>query len=97
MRSNENARVNLDLSRTTGLENIPFQAFCDCANLTNIEIPSTVTRIENTVFNLCINLTDVGIPARVTTIEFGAFYGCQNHLHRRYNKRIAKTQGSMSL
>lgn len=76
--SNENVKVNLDLSGTTGLANIPFQAFRDCANLINIEIPESVTHIDWDAFRECIGLTDIKIPASVTIIEKNAFFGCRS-------------------
>ncbi len=71
--SNENVKVKLDLSGTTGLENIPFQAFRDCANLINIEIPESVTNIDGGAFRECIGLTDIKLPKSVTNIDGGAF------------------------
>ena len=77
LRSNENAKVNLDLSGTTGLKNIPTsQAFRDCANLINIEIPKSVTRIGCSAFRECSSLTNIEIPESVTHIDNGAFWGC---------------------
>lgn len=78
LHSNGNAKVNLDLSKTTGLENIPFQAFSDCANLINIEIPESVTSIDSYAFRNCTNLTTIEIPESVTSIGGDAFASCTN-------------------
>ncbi len=74
--SNENAKVNLDLTETTGLENIPGAAFRGCSNLTNIEIPANVICISYDAFRECIGLTDIKIPTNVTHINNGAFWEC---------------------
>lgn len=76
LRSNENAKVNIDLSGTTGLENISFEAFQGCANLINIKLPESVTNIDFLAFRRCIGLTDIKIPASVTHIGGGVFWGC---------------------
>lgn len=76
--SNENAKVNLDLSGTAGFENIPSWAFKNCTSLINIKIPTSVTRIGGGAFWECTNLTDVEIPKGVTSIGDIAFVGCHN-------------------
>ena len=74
--SNKNAKVNLNLSKTTGLESIPKHAFLECTGLTNIEIPSTVTSIGDYAFVSCTRLTSIKIPEGVTSIGEGAFFEC---------------------
>ena len=76
LRSNEYAKVNLDFSRTTGLEKIPSWTFKGCTNLTNIEIPTSVTSIGNYAFDKCTSLTTIKIPESVTSISSGAFLNC---------------------
>ena len=76
LRSNENAKVNLDLSETTGLERIPYQAFSKCSNLTNIEFPLSVTSINDYAFRGCSSLVDIKIPTSVTRIGNWAFESC---------------------
>lgn len=55
---------------------IPSQAFENCAALTSINIPSTVTSIEGSAFNHCINLVSVNIPQSITYIPSYAFNDC---------------------
>lgn len=88
LRSNENAKVNLDLSKTTGLENIPSWAFKDCTSLTNIKIPSSVTSIDKMAFMSCKNLTDIKIPESITSIRDSAFYGCKNLIDIKIPKSV---------
>lgn len=76
LRSNENAKVNLDLSETTGLENIPSWAFYGCTGLTNIEIPENVTSIGNGAFYECRDLKSIELPESVTSIGGSAFEDC---------------------
>ena len=45
-------------------------------NLTNIEIPSSVTLIGPKAFESCSGLTSISIPSSVTSIGSSAFSGC---------------------
>jgi len=44
--------------------------------LTSIEIPDSLTSINNAVFSGCSGLTSIEIPNSVTSIGYTAFYGC---------------------
>ncbi len=76
LRSNENAKVNLDLSGTTGLESIPSRTFSRCIKLVSIKIPASVTSIGDSAFYGCTSLTTIEIPASVTSIGKAAFAEC---------------------
>ena len=76
LRSNENVKVNLDLSETTGLESIPEFAFLECTGLTNIEIPANITTIKIGAFYQCTSLKNIKIPENVTSIGGYAFVEC---------------------
>ena len=72
---------NLDMNRDTHLSKIRFikvLAFWECSNLTNINIPSSVTNIEEAAFYGCSSLTSINIPSSVTSIGKEAFWGCSN-------------------
>ena len=57
---------------------IGVSAFEGCrSQLTSVEIPDTVTRIERYAFYECKRLTKVVVPDSVTYIGFGAFYHCR--------------------
>ncbi len=53
-------------------------AFLDCAGLTNITIPNSVTNIGFAAFSGCSGLTSVTIPDSVTSIDDYAFPGCSS-------------------
>ena len=78
MKNNASAEITLNLSGTTGLTEIPDEAFGSCYNLTNVIIPDGVTSIGYSAFNSCSSLTSVTIPDSVTTIGDSAFFGCEN-------------------
>jgi len=51
-------------------------AFCDCTELTSINIPNGVTTIGDCAFKGCKGLSSVTIPDGVASIGAGAFYDC---------------------
>lgn len=55
---------------------IESDAFCECAPLTQVSIPSSVTEIGKYAFSKCSSLIQVSIPSIVTTIEPTSFSGC---------------------
>lgn len=60
-----------------GITSIGSYAFCSFA-MTDISIPNSVTRINNSAFRRCYYLTsNVTIPESVTTIGEYAFYDCR--------------------
>jgi hypothetical protein len=50
--------------------------FYMCHSLTTVELPSTVTTLEQSSFNQCVALSSINIPDSVTTIGVSAFSGC---------------------
>ncbi len=76
LKNNAEAKVNLDLSRTTGLAVIDSYAFKDCSSLVSVSIPGSVTDIKNSAFANCVNLTTVNIPDGVSSIWYYVFKGC---------------------
>ena len=52
------------------------QAFCGCARLQSVSIPSTLTKIEKEAFWGCTSLTSAKLPANLETIGEQAFYFC---------------------
>ena len=78
LNNNFSAYVNLDLSDTTGLTSIGYDAFKNCTGLTSVTIPDSVTTIGGYAFESCTGLTSVTIPNSVTTIGRGAFIYCSS-------------------
>lgn len=72
--NNTNAKINLDLSETTGLTSIGDQDFYGYGNLVGIVIPDSVTSIGSEAFYQCYNLSSVTIGSGVTSIGNSAFY-----------------------
>jgi len=95
LRSNENAKVNIDLRETIGLENIPGAAFRGCSNLTNIEIPANVICISYDAFRECIGLTDIKIPTNVTHINNGAFWECTSLINIEIPSTVTRIENTV--
>ena len=54
---------------------IGYGAFRDCAGLTSVEIPNSVTSIGGYAFQGCTGITNIEIPNSVTSIGGYAFHG----------------------
>ena len=52
--------------------------FSGCSSLTNVNIPSNVTKIGESSFENCTSLTSIDIPSRVTSIGNSSFSGCSS-------------------
>lgn len=63
------------LSNITAIDGWAFQ---DCANLTSIEIPNSVTNMGVQVFMDCSNLTNVVLPEGITEITIHEFRSCRS-------------------
>lgn len=74
--NNSNIKVNLDMSKSKGIEKIPDQAFFDARCVTEIKLPQELKTIGNNAFWYC-PLEDITISNSVTKIENGAFCFCQ--------------------
>ena len=68
-------KIDLDISKTTGLTEIGEFAFSGCG-LTSVTVPSSVTVIRALAFDNCSGLTSVTIPDSVTKIGTCAFRDC---------------------
>lgn len=93
LRSNKNAKVNLDLSETTGLETIPTSVFDRCTSLTGVKIPENVTGISVGMFYGCTNLANIEIPASVTHIGYYAFGYCTSLTDIEIPKNVTSIGG----
>lgn len=59
-----------------GLTSIAMNTFNDCANLTEITLPSTLKNIGMLAFYQCVSLESIDIPEGVTLLESCAFKEC---------------------
>lgn len=62
----------------SGVKSIGKTAFYDCSSLESVELPATVTAINDGTFQNCSSLTSLKIPETVKTIGANAFTGCKN-------------------
>lgn len=59
------------------LEEIGVAAFCNCQQLTSINLQDTcIEKIEITTFYCCTNLTRIYFPSATKIIGYGSFDGC---------------------
>lgn len=72
----EGATKEIPADALRGATEIAFTAFAGWINITSVELPDTVTRINTNAFHSCTGLTRVVIPASVAIIGQGAFFGC---------------------
>ncbi len=60
----------------TDATHIPYGAFYNCENLTNITINDGVSSIGDRAFYQCKGITEIVIPDKVTSIGMATFSGC---------------------
>ncbi len=53
-------------------------AFSGCRSLTSVQLPNSITSIDNSTFSGCSSLTSITIPNNVTSIGDWAFYNCSS-------------------
>ena len=68
------ALQNVTFEEGNKMSSIGSSAFASCTSLTSIDIPATVTAIEQNTFNNCHNLRNVTLGNDVTSIGVTAFY-----------------------
>lgn len=65
----------------TGITFVPKYLFDNCTNLTEIDLPSTITEIKDYAFQECQKLQRIYIPSSVTYIGYYAFYIYYSRTH----------------
>ena len=70
-----NYRTSNDIIGSYMFYNPDYSPISPCA-ISKINLPNSVTGIEEGAFKSCTRLTDINIPNSVTSIERGAFSGC---------------------
>lgn len=73
---NENIKVELDLSKTTGVTSLEDDAFSSCNNIINLVLPDNISNIGNRAFKGCASLETIYIPQKVKYIGQQAFEDC---------------------
>ena len=70
---------NTGLERITfvdGITKVPQKLFREgCSNVTEINLPSSITKIDTDAFYGCSSLSNLNLPGSVEVIEYNAFYG----------------------
>ena len=71
--------VKVDQFDLSKMLTIKVGAFKDCTNLTSIDLPHSIRRIENAVFKGCENLANVSVEnLNIVAINGEVFYNCPN-------------------
>ena len=60
-----------------GITTIGINAFSP-SSIEYVELPETVTKLENNSFYGCNTLKNISIPASCTSVGYAAFHGCNN-------------------
>jgi len=58
------------------LTTFPADTFTNCANLTSITLPNSVTSIKDNAFNGCTNLTEINLGSNIASLSYNAFNNC---------------------
>ena len=61
-----------------GTAKISDNTFRDCAGLTSVAIPRSITSIGDYAFSGCTNLQSISIPSSIESTGLYAFEGCEN-------------------
>lgn len=59
-----------------GILSVEADAFLNCRELKEVELPSTLLRIKESAFMGCEKLKSINLPQELNTIEDSTFYGC---------------------
>ena len=73
---NKMSSITLPNSGSSKLLTLENNVFKDCASLTSVVLPTTVTSIGLGAFQGCAKLSAIDIPSKVTAIEDDTFNGC---------------------
>lgn len=55
-----------------------FGAFGSCEGITKLNLPDSITQIDDAAFIYCSKLAEINIPAGVTEIGSNCFDGCES-------------------
>jgi hypothetical protein len=66
----------INLTNNNNSTTITAYDFSNCTNLTRIDMPDNISRIEDNAFYTCTNYTNVVIPISITEIGKNSFYNC---------------------
>ena len=61
-----------------GILNIGANAFQDCVNLTQVQLPSTLKYMAENCFRGCKSLEEITIPSKVTALGYSVFEDCES-------------------
>lgn len=61
-----------------GICSVGNNAFNECTELLNIQLPSTITSIGESAFSLCTALKNITLPNKIQTVSANQFSGCSS-------------------
>ena len=67
----------VDGFENTVITTTSWNTFYGCTSLQSIQLPESLTTIDDSAFNGCSSLTEITLPAGVTSIGDRAFNGCK--------------------
>jgi hypothetical protein len=72
------ALVEVDLTSAFQLRTLPIGCFSNCTSLTYIELPNSITTLNNYCFSVCTSLETVILSTSLTSLSDYCFNGCDN-------------------
>lgn len=70
------------------VKSIGYEAFKNCTLLKSIQLPETITRIDNNAFQGCVLLQSIELPVNTTSLGYEAFKGCVSLEYINLGKNI---------
>jgi hypothetical protein len=66
--------LSLNFTDLTIINTIPSSFCYQCSNLTAINVPEGITKINRDAFGYCSKLADITLPSTLTYVDYDAFY-----------------------
>ena len=76
---------------------IEVAAFFSCEQLTDLDLPAGLQRIQRRAFRRCFNMRRIGMPLRLNMLDSDIFNYCENLVEVDFGGTIQKIASQLSL